>query len=551
MSMKRTREELDNIAVSIASHTASFQFVPLALLRIGKLFNFTFELKTYICIRIKGATMRFLLFCSNNDPLWVFKLRNVTMANACVSCSSVRFRSYLCWLLIYVLPVIRGGHFRGGYISWRTLPSNETNATMVTINIQQTYWWSYRLVPCVAAPIGGPGSLVCRTSNCSNYVSYMANVSAPCIAFDVGLDASTAQSVTPVTLQAGSRLVIGYFSSAWLPLVNSNSVAFSLGILIDLNVRYDTGRINSSPTSTMAALVTVLPNTRQILRIPMSDVDSDVVKCRWASGTYMIDSSTIDECGGICGNLPGAQLYSSSNTDNECMLVFTTTLPGYYVVALQIEDFMPSAPNGSALSSIPLQFLVQAINTTCNQPNITGQLTNGAFIAVQVNKTFSTTIIVEAGCNATNITRFLTIVSPSNNVTTSRVLALDSMTYSMNFTWTPVDNQIGSTQLFCTVAIDANNLQSNQFCLNFVVPAITTSTSTTTGATITSTNTDSITITIHRTVDLTWILGLGIPLALLAGILGSCIACRCYDSLCWYVSWKLAHVFLIWRFWFY
>lgn len=472
------------------------------------------------------------------------------MANACVKCPSVRFSSYFCWLLVCMLPVVRGTHFRGGYISWQTLLPNETNATMVTINIQQTYWWSYQRVPCVAAPIGGPGSLLCRTSNCSNYVSYMANVSAPCIAYDVGLDASTAQSVTPVTLRAGSRLVIGYLSSAWLQLVTSSAVSFSLTILIDLNMRSDTGRINSSPTSTMAALVTVLPNKRQILRIPMSDVDSDVVKCRWASQTYMIDSTTIDECGGICGNIPGSQLYSSSNTDNECMLDFITVLPGYYVVALQIEDFMPSAPNGSALSSIPLQFLVLAMNTTCNQPNITGQLTNGAFISVEVNKTFSTTIIVEAGCNATNITRFLTIVLPSNNVTTSPVLALDSMIYSMNFTWTPVDNQIGSTQLFCTVAVDAKNLQSNQFCLNFIVTAITTSTSTTTGTTVTSststtTSTESITIAIHRTVDLTWILGLGIPLALLAGIVGSCIACRCHDSLCWYVSRNLARLFLI------
>jgi hypothetical protein len=454
------------------------------------------------------------------------------MANACVKCSSISLSSYLCWLLIYVLPMVQAGHFRGGYISWRTVSPNDTNATMVTINIQQTYWWSYRLVPCAATPIGGPGTLTCRSSNCSNYVSNMANVSAPCIAFDAGLDASTAQSVTPVTLQAGSRLVIGYYSGAWLPLVNSSSGTFSLTILIDLNVRSDTGRINSSPTSTMAALVTVLPNTRQILRIPMSDIDSDIVKCRWANGTHMIDSRLLDECGGICGNVPGAQLYSSSNTDNECRLVFTTTLPGYYVVALQIEDFMLSAPNGSALSSIPLQFLVQAINTTCNQPNITGQLTNGAFIAVEVNKTFSTPIIVQTGCNTTNITRFLTIISPSNNFTTSPVAPIDSIIYSMNFTWTPVDSQIGSTQLFCTVAIDANNLQSNQFCLNFVVVASTTSTSTTTVTSISSISTESVTIKIHRTFDLTWILSLGIPLALLAGILGSCIACRCHDSLC-------------------
>lgn len=53
MSMKkvRKREELGDVAISIACRTASFQFVPLALLRIEKLFNSTFGLRTYISIR--------------------------------------------------------------------------------------------------------------------------------------------------------------------------------------------------------------------------------------------------------------------------------------------------------------------------------------------------------------------------------------------------------------------------------------------------------------------------------------------------------------------
>ena len=477
------------------------------------------------------------------------------MANRCVKCSSGYFSSVLCWLLIYLLPVVQAAHFRGGYISWQTISPNDTNTTMVTINIQQTYWWSYQRFPCTAAPIGGPGSLVCLTFNCSNYVSGMANVSGPCVSFDISLNTSTAQSVTSVTLQAGSRLVLGFTGSSWWPLVSSSVSAFSLTTLIDLNIRSDTGRINSSPTSTMVVLVTVLPNTQQTLRVPMFDIDSDVIKCRWANGAEVIDSRTIDECGGICQNIPGAQLYTSSNTDNRCVLVFTAALPGYYVVALQIEDFMPSAPNGTALSSIPLQFLVEAIVTTCNQPNITGELSNGAYIALEVNKTFSTTIIVEAGCNTTNITRFLTIISPSNNSSTSSIASINSIVYSMNFTWTPVTDQIGSTQLFCTVAIDANNLQSNQFCLNFIVTPITTSTTTTTATTTSSISTTSVTsmateLSNHRTFELTWILALGIPLMLLAGVLGSCIACRCHNSLCWYVSRNFARMFLTLVFWF-
>ncbi|CAF5169793.1 unnamed protein product, partial [Rotaria sp. Silwood1] len=43
-----------------------------------------------------------------------------------------------------------------------------------------------------------------------------------------------------------------------------------------------------------------------------------------------------------------------------------------------------------------------------------------------------------------------------------------STLYSVSLTWTPTTNQIGS-QILCTVAIDSQNVQSNQYCMAFVV----------------------------------------------------------------------------------
>lgn len=38
--------------------------------------------------------------------------------------------------------------------------------------------------------------------------------------------------------------------------------------------------------------------------VSVSDFDNDIVRCRWATYSYYSD----DECGGICGGLPNAEL---------------------------------------------------------------------------------------------------------------------------------------------------------------------------------------------------------------------------------------------------
>ena len=437
--------------------------------------------------------------------------------------------AFTIFCFVSTISTVQTSHFRGGYLSWETILSNATNATMVTINLLQTYSWTYTKYPC-SSLVGDSDSLTCISSNCSNYVSSMTTTQASCISYDVGLDISTGQSITPLTLLAGSQLILKYRSNTWLPLVQSTSIYYGLITFIDLRVRSDNGRINSSPTSTMTALVTVLTNSQQILRIPMADIDSDIIKCRWANDSSVIANTAVDECEGVCSNIPGAQLYTSSNMDNNCSLVFTAALSGYYVVALQIEDYMPSAPNGAALSSIPLQFIVQALSISCNQSSIIGQLADGTTVQVVPNQNFSVSIIAQAGCNTTSVNRFLTMTAPSGTVNTTGVISLGSLLYSMVFMWTPTVSQIGSTQLYCTVAVDDNNLQSSQYCLNFIVAYTTTTTSTATTSTIVASPADK------HFVDLVLLLSLGIPLLLSSCVLAICAACRWCPGQFWYVT---------------
>ena len=88
------------------------------------------------------------------------------------------------------------------------------------------------------------------------------------------------------------------------------------------------------------------------------DMDGDDIRCRWALES---ESTLDDECGSICGALPGFVLQPDS-----CVLQIASTTPaGPYALALQIEDFLPDNTSYGALSSVPLQFMIEVSSRPC------------------------------------------------------------------------------------------------------------------------------------------------------------------------------------------
>jgi hypothetical protein len=80
------------------------------------------------------------------------------------------------------------------------------------------------------------------------------------------------------------------------------------------------------------------------------------------------------------------------------------------------------------------------------------------------------------------------------------------------------------------MATDSNNLESIQYCLNFIILG-----STTIGSTTTTTQ---VVITTPTTNNISLVLGLGLSLALLL-ILTSVLLCGCccwHPGFCWYVN---------------
>ena len=121
---------------------------------------------------------------------------------------------------------------------------------------------------------------------------------------------------------------------------------WDLPITIDLTRRADTGKINSSPYTTIASYVKLSTGCSglQALTIPVSDPDGDTVRC-YCAGNTCLSIMTLDS--------------------NTCTITFNPSATGNYALDIVLEDF--ATPSSSTpLSSVPVQFLVNVSSGTTN-----------------------------------------------------------------------------------------------------------------------------------------------------------------------------------------
>ena len=112
---------------------------------------------------------------------------------------------------------------------------------------------------------------------------------------------------------------------------------WNVNVDIDLSKRDASGKINSSPITTLdCGLVEISLGCTglQQLLIPASDPDGDVVKC-FCENNICVPIVSIDS--------------------NACLITFTPQ-NGYYAVSIDIQDF--DAGSSTPKSTVPLQFIV-------------------------------------------------------------------------------------------------------------------------------------------------------------------------------------------------
>ncbi|XP_015760399.1 PREDICTED: uncharacterized protein LOC107339598 isoform X2 [Acropora digitifera] len=303
-------------------------------------------------------------------------------------------------ILIVFLVLVHNAvctHFRGGTFTYTPdNPSDPANTTVViTFRIGWRRSFSYRTF-CTQSTIssgqliGINGYLQCR-DRCYGRVGSLL---FRCTDFGINEDWTTGtnsfQYTFPIPSVSPRYYQVSYEGYNWISLVHESGASWQLRMYVNLTVRDDTGRMNTSPVTTMTPIVRLKFGCNHTIFIPVTDADNDEVRCRWATG--------YGECGDICGGngIPNAWMHA-----RECKITYSATeYTGFYAAPVMIEDFAtPTATQ--ALSSIPLQFLVYVFtsNEGCDErPKFTKETrAEGSCIGIPPGGTYFDRIIVRAG----------------------------------------------------------------------------------------------------------------------------------------------------------
>ncbi|CAC5424638.1 unnamed protein product [Mytilus coruscus] len=362
------------------------------------------------------------------------------------------------FLFTCLLYLVDSSHFRGGIISWKPAENNQ-----IEINYRVAFRASFGHT-CDENTIrngtllSGEGSLQC-VEGCSDTITTMSYY---CTDFSATEDWTSGTNSVKYNLSASSNnlYTFGFSSCCWISLVEGGS-DWMMRTTANLTVRQDTGKINSSPISAMQPVVRFSYGCDYTLKIPVSDDDGDVVKCRWSTQTPN------DECGGVCETLSGSYL-----DERSCVLSYNATrFTGWYAVALQIEDFQKSTDT-APFSSVSLQFLIFVGNSSssCESRPVLPQniITNGSIHHSSVYKIFNESIIARSGEATLRVTAIET-VSPIGMIKSELFpYGTSGREWFVTVTWKPTKSQLG-THLFCYTAVDNLGQTSDQTCATLVV----------------------------------------------------------------------------------
>ncbi|CAF1288614.1 unnamed protein product [Adineta ricciae] len=372
------------------------------------------------------------------------------------------------------LRLIDASHFRGGTITSR--PYNNTpSGSSADVIVRERWSWrrsaySPNCSPATIAAqnpkIGDSNTLSCVSGTCGGYWTGMP-VPTFCTDFSAPLDVASGEYYQTYTIPLNVQFSIAFASGAWFGnlIVGGNGNWAVVG-RISTVVRPD-GYLNTSPVAVSLPILYKEVNVQHVHVVQMSDFDgTDILQCRWSVG----GTSTINqynECAGVCNGIPGANLIGAN-----CTIVFTLVTPSWYVAAaLQIEDFYNAAAlsANTPMTSVPLQFLFYGYPTPtgCSTPPaIIGSRPNRACIGVLVGDNVTELVIIQVYCTGKSIIDYVSSVPVG--MTKSAIQNPSTGIYQIVLSWVPVASQYGP-QAVCVGAVDNTNIQTNQWCITFLV----------------------------------------------------------------------------------
>ena len=243
--------------------------------------------------------------------------------------------------------------------------------------------------------------------------------------------------------------------------------AWDIFTYIDLSVRQDTGKINSSPQARFFPVIQIQQGCNSTIAIAPYDPDGDVVRCRWGN-------KTTKECSGICGGFPNAVL-----DEQTCSLSYESKGrdTGFKAVAIMMEDFARADTEfRTPLSTVALNFLVNVyssqLNCSAGIPQfIKPTPPNTACIAIPRGLRYDGQIFIDTQSPTALITEIKTVGPVGLNKTILTRVALTTQTY-MNISWLPRESDYfennNNIESMCFTGVSSTGQSTEQRCISWM-----------------------------------------------------------------------------------
>ena len=262
-----------------------------------------------------------------------------------------------------------------------------------------------------------------------------------CLTFSVLQDWTYGEGFIDVTFPStSSQVVLTTGACCW-----QSDLEYRLSLNLSLAIRPNTRTINASPRAAIVPMVALYPGCNEVLRVPVFDPDDDIVRCRWGM--------TSDECGDICGPIPGVSLDQVT-----CTLSFVSAR-GSLPVPLVLEDYSRDAP-GDVISQVALQFLAFVDDRSDACTYLPHVVVEDRCVGVPVGDTLSYQLVLWSGAATLTISEFHSV--GFLNVETSRHDDLVSVS------WTPLHDISG---VHCFLLLNELNISSVFECVMFTTEA--------------------------------------------------------------------------------
>lgn len=345
--------------------------------------------------------------------------------------------------LIILYHLTKASHFRGGSISWKPLQDLNTS-----VLVQFNAFWSWRLS---AFNSPGTGSLVITGGSIDCRIGCQGSIGDTNFfetSKSVFQDWISGEKKWSVSVPKKSLVRASFSSCCWISL-NPGGSNWEIGVMLNTQVRNDTGKINSSPVSIMPSILTIDFGSSSSYKIPITDDDNDTIKCRWSD-------NSLNEYGDICG--PSA-LVDLDFKKCEFIINSTRGTYGWYGVSITIDDFAHENST-NPLSSVVVQFLirVKASSGGCTLKPLITDKKNQTIINAYTTRQLKIPLEIQIGCPGSRILE-VQLIGPTN-MTYQNLTSVNNSIYATSIIWTPTFNQIGKHLVNIRV-IDIYDFESN------------------------------------------------------------------------------------------